>query len=121
MNSRPGSPDRKKIQQHCRCTYRNLSLRVVVIRDYFIFALLVSVIGQENFRYPLKQSGAKLTPMANWSLAFFRALSFSPVFSLNFLWFWFFDSQLKTALHIKQLPKSFVPLENDVLVPLKER
>ena len=44
-----------------------------VIRDCIGFALLRSVIGQENSRHPLSQSDAKVKPIATWLLAFSRA------------------------------------------------
>ena len=57
-----------------------------VIRDCIGFALLRSVIGQENSRHPLNQSDAKLKAMVTWSLAFSRALGRFRVFTLSPYW-----------------------------------
>ena len=58
-----------------------------VIRDCIGFALLRSVIGLENSRHPLKQSDAKVKPIATWSLAFSRAWDRLRVFTLSSHWF----------------------------------
>ena len=57
-----------------------------VIRNSVGFALLRSVIGQENSRHPLRQSDAKLKPIATWSLAFSRACGQLHVFTLSSHW-----------------------------------
>ena len=57
-----------------QCAVRAIFNRVSkVIQDCIGFALLRSVIGLENSRHFLNQSGAKLKPIATWSLAFSRA------------------------------------------------
>ena len=43
-----------------------------VIRDRIDFALLCSVIGQENSRHSLRQWDAKFEPISTWSPAFSR-------------------------------------------------
>ena len=52
------------------------------------FALPCFVIGLENTRYPLNQSGVKLKPMAPWLRAFSRTSGRLLVFSLSYpLWY----------------------------------
>ena len=87
-----------------------------VIRDLIDFALLCSVTGPEYSRHHLNQSDAKLKPNATCPLAFSRALDRILVFAVSchqlascdifprsdwllwLLWFWFYDSQLKSAV-----------------------
>ena len=57
-----------------------------VIRHCIGFALLRSVIGQENSSHFLNQSDAKLKPIAIWSLAFSRDSGRLHVFNLSSHW-----------------------------------
>ena len=57
-----------------------------VIWDYIGFALLRSVIGLENSRHPLKQSDAKLKPIATLLVVFSRASGQLHVFTLSSHW-----------------------------------
>ena len=58
-----------------------------VIRNYFGFALLSSVIGLKNSRHLLNQSDANPKPIATWSHAFSRALRHLRVFASSSHWF----------------------------------
>ena len=58
-----------------------------VIRNYFGFALLRSLIGLKNSRHLLNQSDAKPKPIATWSHAFSRAWRRLRVFAASSQWF----------------------------------
>ena len=54
---------------------------------FFFFVSLRNVIGPENSRLSLDQSGAKLKPITTWSPAFSRALGSLLVFTWISNWF----------------------------------
>ena len=84
-----------------------------LIRNCFAFPLIRSVIGWKNSRRLLNQSDAKPNPIATWSHASVPALGAGHVYLLRvligslcylrLLWlviarFWFYVTQLKTAV-----------------------
>ena len=56
------------------------------ICDYIGFAITYSVIGPENSRNSLIQSGAKLKPITTWSPAFSRTLDSLVVYTFSSHW-----------------------------------
>ena len=69
-----------------RLAWSNFSWGFKVIRDYFGFSLLCSVIDSENSRCPLNQSNAKVKTIDWLWLPFSRASSSLFVFTLNPHW-----------------------------------
>ena len=95
---------------------------------FFCFTSLWLIGKKKNSRHSLNQSDAKLKPNTSWSPAFFPRFrqfacfhfEFSLAFDDNFLsspwplwllWFWFYETQLKSALHIasSQIKNFFSP------------
>ena len=70
------------------------------------FPLLQSVIGQENSRYALYQSGAKLKPIACWPLMFFHA-------SGSLLWY-FLPSNWPVWFRLRALARLTSPERSDL-------